>query len=235
MAHRENLGTDPCLHLDAPVLASVQPHEPHPARWHVNSFTNGHEPATREPDPWRHRGPHPPVRCPCLQRLTTGAARGVSRHRPRPVLPRRHHRARASSRSRRQGRLPECHGQGAVPRVRPRHQPGLRHLGRHLRGGAPQAPPPVARRPAPRQLTPPFRIPQHRRPPRGRPRGGRSDAFRDAAGSSAGYWWTGTDSARPCPAVVGAVAAADLDRAGQLARHERAHDRQPQAGGWPRS
>ena len=46
-------------------------------------------------------------------------------------------------------------GPGRLPRVRPRHQPGLRRLGRHLRGGAPQAPPGLGRPPAPGQLSPP--------------------------------------------------------------------------------
>ena len=40
----------------------------------------------------------------------------------------------------------ECDGAGRVPRLRPRHEPGLRHLGRAVRGGAPGHPPP-ARRP----------------------------------------------------------------------------------------
>ena len=66
----------------------------------------------------------------------------------------------------RQGRLQRPARPRAVPRVRPHHQPGLRHLGRHLRGGAPQAPSPVARRPAPRQLTP-TALPQCPRPPPG--------------------------------------------------------------------
>src|SRR5687768_14497189 len=38
-------------------------------------------------------------------------------------------------------------GPGRLPRLRPEHQPGLRHLGRHLRGGAP-GPAPRVRRPA---------------------------------------------------------------------------------------
>ena len=41
----------------------------------------------------------------------------------------------------------ECDGAGRVPRLRAGHEPGLRHLGRPVRGGAPRHPPP-ARRPA---------------------------------------------------------------------------------------
>ena len=74
----------------------------------------------------------------------------LSRHRSRPVLPRRHHRPGHRADRRGQGRVRPVRGQGPVPRVRPHHQPGLRRLGRHLRGGAPQAPPPVDGRQAPR-------------------------------------------------------------------------------------
>ena len=51
----------------------------------------------------------------------------------------------------------ECTARGRVPRVRARHQPGLRHLGWAVRGGAPRHPPPARRRrPAPqRRLTVP--------------------------------------------------------------------------------
>ena len=41
-----------------------------------------------------------------------------------------------------------------LPRLRPRHQPGLRHLGRAVRGGAPGDPPPARRRrPPPSRLS----------------------------------------------------------------------------------
>ena len=104
--------------------------------------------------------------------------------------------------------------QAAVPRVRPGHQPGLRRLGRHLRGGAPQAPPGLARPPAPR-------LPEPRRSPR-------SDV---AAAHAVGVGHAGSSrpapDRRPCPA---AVAGSQLDRAAQLRRHQRAHDRQPEAG-----
>ena len=50
-----------------------------------------------------------------------------------------------------------CDVQKSLPRVRADHQPGQRHLGRHLRGGAPRHPPPVGRPPqAPDDPRPPL-------------------------------------------------------------------------------
>ena len=59
--------------------------------------------------------------------------RHLPRHRPGAVLPGRHHRLRAACRSTRPSRCArECPVQRRLPRVRPRDQPGLGHLGRHL-------------------------------------------------------------------------------------------------------
>ena len=150
---------------------------------------------------------------------------GVSRHRPGPLLPRRHHRSGPRADRRGQGRV----RRPATPRrpclrVRPLHQPGLRRLGRHLRGGAPQAPPgqsPASARP--QQLPPadPAGV-GTRRPPyetdrTASPRGGRS-----ASGSTRDT--TGTDSCHhgPGPGRAGGRRAANSMVPVQLAPPGRA-------------
>ena len=54
---------------------------------------------------------------------------GLPRHRPRPLLPDRHHRPRARPDRGRPRDLRRVPGQRRVPRVRPRHQPGGRASG----------------------------------------------------------------------------------------------------------
>ena len=108
------------------------------------------------PNPWRNRGPHH-VQCPdpvCRPRCMARHV-GLPRHRPRSLLPDRDH--RAGHRADRVGlsRLRDLRREGHVPRLRPHHQSGLRYLGRHFRGRAPQDPSPVARRPPTRFLNRP--------------------------------------------------------------------------------
>ena len=65
---------------------------------------------------------------------TPGGSSQLPRHRPRAVLSGRHHRLRARCRSttpKRSAASARC--MQRVPRVRARDQPGLRHLGRHIR------------------------------------------------------------------------------------------------------
>ena len=144
----------------------------------------------------------------------------VPRHRSRPLLPGRHHRPRDRADRDRQGRVPAVRGPGPVPRVRPRHQPGLRRVGRHLRGGAPQAAQAARRPPAPHRL-----IPAHLARPRPPARRGSSRVVHGspgpprATGTSSRTTVPGRGRRRRSPRSSAIVPV-------ELGGHQRAHDRQ---------
>ena len=205
----------------------------HAARWHVNSFTTGMQhPSDREPDPWRHRGPHHVPFVVTFRRAGRLARRlGVSRHRSRPVLPRRHDRPGHRADRERQGRvLRECEASSPAstspsPPTRTRASGAAPPRRSAASCAASGSPPGVA--PADLNLRTPA-------VPAASPRGGRPasghERVRQASGQAC-YWRTGTDRLHHgAGALRRALAGEDLDRAGQLGGHQRAHDRQPETG-----
>ena len=140
-------------------------------------------------------------------------ALGLPRLRPRRVLPHREQPAAPLEQIETARRIcARLRGERRVPRVRPRHQPGGRHLGRHHRRGAPQAAQGLAGQAANGRLADLAHV----------ARSCVGSATRSADRRGVGAERHREVDARP-------VVAAQLDRAAQLAGHQRLHDREPEA------
>ena len=137
----------------------------------------------------------------------------LPQHRTGPLLPCRHDRTGRRPDRGGQARLPLLRRARALPRLRAGHQPGVRRLGRHVRGGAPQAPQGVAGRTtlATRRLLSPTSAQRHATVRRHR---GRPHRHRDRHAGAA---------------AVGRRQLLHGDRPLQLADDQVAHDRKAEA------